>query len=127
MSIPVQITFRGMAASDALRESIEQHVAKLERFSSNIISCHVTVEQLERSHRKGNRFNMHVQLQVPGQDIHVSNDPSAVNHSFEDPYVTLRDTFTAVRRRLEDYERLRRGDVKRHSLPGDPGSSKAVG
>lgn len=120
MSIPVQITFRGMAASDALRSSIEQHVEKLEQFSSSIIGCHVTVEQLERRHRKGNRFNMHVQVQVPGQDIYVSNDPSEKNHSFEDPYVTLRDTFHAVTRQLEDYERQRRGDIKRHSLPQEP-------
>ena len=125
MPIPLQVTFRGMETSDALRSSIEQHVEKLERFSSNIIGCHVTVQQLERRHRKGNRFNMNVQVQVPGEDIYVSNDPPADNRTFEDPYVTLRDTFSAVKRRLEDYERQRRGDVKRHSLPPKP-ESKSV-
>lgn len=121
MPIPLQITFRGMDASDALRSSIEQHVEKLERFSSNIIGCHVTVEQLERRHRKGNRFNMHVQIQVPGEDIYVSIDPAGENRTFEDPYVTLRDSFSAVKRQLEDYERRRRGEVKRHSIPPKPG------
>ena len=125
MPIPLQVTFRGMDTSDAMRSSIEQHVAKLERFSSQIIGCHVTVEQLERRHRKGNRFIMHVQVQVPGEDIYVSNDPSSENKTFEDPYVTLRDTFSAARRQLEDYERQRRGDVKRHSLPPKP-ESKSI-
>jgi hypothetical protein len=33
----------------------------------------------------------------------------------EDPYVAVRDAFPAVQRQLEDYERERRGDVKRHA------------
>jgi ribosomal subunit interface protein len=117
MPIPLQIDFRGMETSDAMRRNIEQRVAKLERFSSQIIGCHVTIEQSERHHQKGNRYQMHVQVQLPGQDIYVSHDPARENRTAEDAYVVLRDTFDAVRRQLEDYERVRRGDVKHHEPP----------
>lgn len=115
MDIPLQIDFRGMEISDAMRMQIEQHVAKMQRFSSQIIGCHVTLELSERHHRKGKRYRMHVQVQVPGHDIYASHDPVPEDYSAEDPYVLLRDTFDAVRRQLEDYERVRRGDVKRHA------------
>ncbi|HET7650089.1 MAG TPA: HPF/RaiA family ribosome-associated protein [Gammaproteobacteria bacterium] len=114
MPIPSQIDFRGMETSDTLRKTIEQRVAKLERFSTQIIGCHVTIEQSERHHQKGNRYRMHVQVQVPGQDLYVSHDPARENQTAEDAYVVLRDTFDAVRRQLEEYERVRRGDVKHH-------------
>ena len=39
------------------------------------------------------------------------------HHAHEDPYVTLRDTFNAAQRQLEDYVRKLRGKVKTHETP----------
>ncbi len=39
------------------------------------------------------------------------------DHSHEDPYVVVRDAFDSMRRRLEDYMRKKRGDVKMHEQP----------
>ena len=44
MKIPLQITFRGIPHSDAVEARIREKAAKLERFSSDIISCRVAVE-----------------------------------------------------------------------------------
>lgn len=109
MTIPVQVTFRGMDPSEALRDNIEKHAAKLERFSDRIINCRVTVEQPEHKHQKGNHYRVHVQVAVPGQDIQVGRDPSPEDRSAEDVYVVVRDSFDAARRQLENYERERKG------------------
>ncbi len=109
MTIPVQVTFRGMDPSGALRDNIEEHAAKLEQFSDRIIHCRVVVEQPVHNHRKGNHYRVHVQLEVPGRDIQVGREPAPQDRSAEDVYVVVRDSFDAARRQLEDYERERRG------------------
>jgi ribosome-associated translation inhibitor RaiA len=56
-------------------------------------------------------------------DITVQEAQIAIRHahpadgSHEDPYVALRDAFRAARRKLEDYERKRRHQVKSRSQP----------
>lgn len=114
MTIPVQITFRGMEPSEALRASIEKHAAKLEHFSKAVLGCHVVVEAAEKHHHHGNRYHLHVHLKVNGGDIQAGRRPAAEDHASEDPYVVVRDVFDAARRQLEDYERIRRRDVKQH-------------
>lgn len=43
MQVPYEITFEGMAASDAVRARIEKEIGKLERFHDRITSCHVAI------------------------------------------------------------------------------------
>lgn len=117
MNIPVQITFHGMDTSEALRADIEKHAAALQHFSPSLMACRVVLERSERHHRQGNRYRVHVHLQVPGRDIQAGRGPARENHSFEDPYVAIRDVFAAARRQLEDHERTRRGDIKSHTVP----------
>ncbi len=114
MSIPLQVTFRGISESEALRASIEKHAAKLERFSKSILGCHVVVERSEHHHHKGSHYRIRVHLKVEAGDIQASRDPAPQNKASEDPYVAVRDAFDAVRRQLEDHVRMQRGDVKTH-------------
>lgn len=116
MTIPLDITFRRMDTSDALRQHIEKHAEKLERFADRILSCDVVVETVEHRHQKGNRYNVHIHLTLPGTTLDAGRTKPE-NHAHEDPYVAVRDAFDAMRRRLEDFVRVQRGDVKRHSLP----------
>lgn len=117
MTIPLQITFRGMEASDALRASIENHAAKLERFSKVILGCQVVVEPSEHHHHQGNHYRVRVHLKVAGRDIQASRHPAGAHGAAEDPYAMVRDAFDAVRRQLEDHEREHRGAVKTHVVP----------
>jgi hypothetical protein len=57
-----------------------------------------------------------VNITVPGAEIVVSSEPHAA-HEHEDAYVAVRDAFSAVARRLEDYARRRRGATKTHDVP----------
>lgn len=109
MEIPVQISLHGIPHSDALRDSIAAEARKLDRYYSHIISCRVTLELAGRHKQNGRQFSVHIDLKVPGREIAVTHQHD------EDVLVALRDAFDATRRMLEDYVRVRRGDVKRHS------------
>jgi cold shock CspA family protein/ribosome-associated translation inhibitor RaiA len=116
MQVPLQITFRHMDSSEAIAARIRSRAEELERFFDRIVSCRVVVECQHPRHQQGNLFHIRIDLNVPGREIVVGRDP-AVHHAHEDPYVSVRDAFDAVRRLLEDYVRERRGDVKLHAVP----------
>jgi ribosomal subunit interface protein len=100
-----------MDASEALRSHILDHARRLERFAGDIVACDVVVEKAEERHHQGNRFNVRASLAMRGRKIDAGHTPTA-DHRHEDPYVAVADTFDALRRRVEDYVRRRRGDVK---------------
>jgi ribosomal subunit interface protein len=108
MEIPLQISFHGIAHSDALYEAIRERAEKLERYYDHIMSCRVVLELAGRHQRKGKQYTARIDLKVPGGEIVVTHAHD------EDLQIALRDAFDAARRRLEDYARGQRGDVKRH-------------
>ena len=116
MQIPTEVTFRNMDASEAVEARVREKAAKLERFFDGVIGCHVTIEAPHRRHRKGKQYHVRIELRVPGNDIVVSRDPGD-DFAHEDVYVAIRDAFDAGARRLEDYARKLRGDVKTHETP----------
>jgi len=117
MQKPVQITFRGMESSKAVEESIRDHVEKLERYYDGIIGCRVVLEAPHRQHHQGNLFHVSIDIKVPGAEILVSRDKGD-KHDHEDAHVAIRDAFLSARRRLEDFSRKQRGNVKNHNDTG---------
>jgi cold shock CspA family protein/ribosome-associated translation inhibitor RaiA len=114
MQLPLQITYRHMDPSPALDARIRQLASRLERFSPQIMHCHVTVEAPHRHHRQGKLFDVRIDLTVPGHEIAIQRG-SVADHAHEDAFVALRDAFRAARRKLQDYERERYGKVKLHT------------
>lgn len=113
MEKDLQITFHGMAPSEAVANHIRDRVAKLERVSNRVTRCHVTVEIPHRHHRHGKHYRVCIELSVPGRTLVVSRDPEEkVEH--EELHAAIDDAFVDARRVLEDWARVRRGDVKRH-------------
>jgi ribosome-associated translation inhibitor RaiA/cold shock CspA family protein len=123
MQVPLQVTFRGIAPSDAVEADIRARAEKLEQFYDRITSNRVTVEAPHRHHHKGNLYRVCVDLTVPGGEIVVGRDPEE-HHAHEDVYVAIRDAFDAARRQLEDHVRRGRGQVKSHEVPGHGRVSK---
>jgi ribosomal subunit interface protein len=113
LQIPLQITWRNVPKSEALEADIEAKAEKLEEFYDHIMSCRVVVEKSHGRHKKGNLFRIRLDIKVPDNEIVVTRDP-AEDHAHEDMYVTIRDAFDAARRQLQDYVRVRRGQVKHH-------------
>jgi cold shock CspA family protein/ribosome-associated translation inhibitor RaiA len=111
MQVPLTITMRHMAPSDALEAKIRRKARKLEEFHPNITGCHVVLEEQRRHHQQGHWFNVRLEVHLPGHEIVVNRDHD------EDANVALRDAFDAAARRVEDVARLHRGDVKQHPMP----------
>ncbi len=117
MQVPLQITFHDIDPSDAIEARIRERAAKLEEFYDRITSCRVVVEAPHRRNHKGRLYSVRIDLALPGAEIVVNREPQ-LNHAHEDVYVALRDAFNAAQRRIQDYVRRRRGQVKAHEAPG---------
>ncbi len=107
MQLPLQVTFRHMDPSPALEGRIRELATRLEKFSDQIMHCHVIVEAPHKYHHQGGLFEVRMDITVPDSQIAIRwSHPN--RHSHEDAYVALRDAFRAARRKLEDFERERR-------------------
>jgi len=111
MTIPTEVTFRDIEPSDALRALVVERAQRLAHFAPDIIDCHVTIEHAGARHRQGNPFNIHARVSLPGKHLDVRGHSKSKAHQ-EDAYALVGDTFDALRRRIEDYVRVRRGEVK---------------
>jgi ribosomal subunit interface protein len=105
-----QITYRHMEHSPAMDTRIVELAARLEGLDPRITTCHVVVDQVDRHKTKGNQFEVHIVLHVPGRGEVV-----ATRRSHEDPYLAVNEAFDAVTRQLEEELEIQRGDVKRHT------------
>jgi ribosome-associated translation inhibitor RaiA len=103
-----QITYRGMPHSPAMDARILELVAKLDDLHPRITRCHVVVDETDRHKTKGNLFEVHVDLHVPGSEIVATQKANL------DAYVAISEAFEVVTRQLEDTVRRQRGDVKHH-------------
>ena len=108
MELPLQISFHGIKPSDALHNAIRDKAEKLNHYYSHIMSCRVVLELAGRHKRQGKQFTVRIDMKVPGGEVAVTREHD------EDIQIALRDAFDAARRRLEDYARGQRGDVKQH-------------
>jgi ribosomal subunit interface protein len=115
MHIPLQITFRDMERSDAVEKAIREKTEKLEQFSE-IMSCRVVVQMINKHQHKGTMYHISADITVPGGGIVVSRD-HGIDHSHEDIYVAIRDCFNAARRQLQDHQRKSHQKVKAHEVP----------
>jgi ribosome-associated translation inhibitor RaiA len=117
MQLPLQITFRNMEPSPSLEARIRELAGKLEKFSSQMVRCQVVVEAPHHQHHEqGALFDFRIEIVVPGKEI-VIGHTHMQDPAHENAYIALRDAFRAARRQLQDYERMRRQDVKSHSRP----------
>ena len=105
----VQIHWLDSPRSEAADGKIRERTNNLSSFSGDIQKCEVWIESPHGHHRKGKLYGIRIRLTVPGEEIDVDRQPTE-----DDVYVSIREAFDAVRRKLEDYERRRRGKVKAH-------------
>ena len=117
MQVPLEIAFEGMDPSDAIEARVRKEARRLERFSSRITSCRVVIELPGKRHHHGDLFAAHVHVTMPGGGEIVAGRSSKQDHSHEDVYVAIRDSFSAACRQLEDHVRKRGGNVKHHEEP----------
>src|SRR4051812_21025370 len=112
--VAVQTTFRHMSTSPAVADHVAKEAQKLQRYYDRITHCHVVITAPHQHHRHGRQFSIHVELGVPHGPIVVNHEPGALpshtgasrevhrepDAAHEEIYVTVRETFDIVRRRL---------------------------
>ena len=143
MKSQMQITFRNMKPSEEIEGWIRAEAAKLETLYSQLMGCRVAVEVPHRHHRNGSPYHIRIDLTVPGGEIVVKREPSLSararqlgerkikkNSEVKIPHKNLRtainDAFKAAGRRLQDYARRQRGDIKTHAPLPEARVSKIV-
>lgn len=110
---PVQITYHGLAPSDALTALIQTRAAQLGRVSDRIQSLRVLVDAPHHHHRHGNHYHVRIELVLPGHELVVGHDAEARSDD-EDAYRAVRRAFDALRRRLTTTQARTRGKERAH-------------
>jgi cold shock CspA family protein len=116
MQLPLQVSFRHMDPSEAIEAIVRERADELDTFAGDIMSCRVVVEPAGKHHEHGNLYEVRIDLTLPGEEIAVTREPGK-HTEYKDIQVAVRDAFDAARRKLEDYVRRRRQDVKTHEVP----------
>lgn len=133
-NFPLQVTFRHLAVPPVVERWVRLEAANLNRFYKRIMGCRVAIEQ---SHRyvKGSPYRVRIDLTVPGGELVINHEPTLKSKARQTGETEIRkhlevsspnkhlqqaisEAFKAAGRRLQDYARRQRGDVKnRQSQP----------
>jgi hypothetical protein len=131
MTLALQITFRNMKHSTEVEDWIREEAEKLETFYHRIIGCHVAIEVPHRHHKKGKPLHVRIDLILPGKEIVIKREPVTVRRmpmtregvttsnapaksQHADLQLVIHDAFKSAGRRVQDFARRRRGEVKKH-------------
>ncbi len=132
MKSSLQITYRNVKPTDQLEKWICAEAEKLDIFYDRIMGCHVAVEVPHRHHRRGDLYHIRIQVTVPSGEIVVTREPSMAREarhlgetdipkyreleaSHRHLRPALKAAFRSAARRLQDYARRQRGDIKIHA------------
>jgi ribosomal subunit interface protein len=117
MQLPLQITARGVELGSETEALIRQHAEKLERYYDRIMGIRVMVEVPQRQMGEPIVHNVHIDITVPGGEVVIKRQ------EHPELLTAIQRGFDAARRRLQDYARRNRGDVKVHA--GTPASRRS--
>jgi cold shock CspA family protein len=109
MQIPVQITEHGGQLSLEDRRKIEQRAAALGRYHNRLMGCRVAVTApAHQAHGIPAAYQIRIDLTLPEGELAVNRQ---VKPSLPE---AVQDAFRVARRRLQDFVREQRQDVKQH-------------
>ncbi len=134
MKIPVQVTFRDIEPSETIKDWVQEETDKLDMLYPQIMGCRVAVGIPHRHRQRGQVYGVRVDLTLPGGEIIskrapiLSNGPGLagkskkakqweVDTSHKSLRLAISDAFKSASRRLQDFARRRRQDVKTHEPP----------
>jgi cold shock CspA family protein len=117
MKLPLQVSFHNLERVEAIENRIFEEAAQLDEFCDRIMSCRVVVDVPHRHHLQGNVYEVRLDIKVPGEEIAIVQEPAQHDPFYENVNVAIRDAFNSAARKLEDYVRRQRQDVKHHETP----------
>ena len=114
MNFPVLVSFRHLASSRAVENSVRENAARLAQLYDRIERCRVVIDMPHHRHHKGNHYLVKIAVYVKRHEIVVDHEPGeSLVH--EDPYAAIHDAFEAARNRIKTVLEKRDG---RHSHRG---------
>ena len=134
MSAPMTLTFHGIVPKEWIAGEVRTHADMLEAHCDDIREWRVAVDLRHRHHKAGDRFNVRIEMMVPGEDLavtHGANVPGAKQDIDEKEWMrqfdvgsmrrhlrlVIKEAFDEAQRRLENYTRRRRHAVNMHQRP----------
>jgi cold shock CspA family protein len=143
MRWPLQITYRRVKPTAEIEEWIRDEAEKLDTFYNHVMACRIAVEVPHRHRRKGDTYHIRIDVKVPGGEVVVNREPSLasemrrlgenaatkqlqVDAPQKDLRAAIKSAFRTAERRLQDYARCQRGDIKLHAPPAEGFISKLV-
>lgn len=131
MKWSLQITYRNVMPSATIEEWIREEAEKLDVFYNHIVTCRVAIHVPHRHHRKGSLYHIRIDVQVPGGEIIVNREPTLASEArilefpvaakhlelhplMKNLHLAIKSAFRIAARRLRDYARKQRGQVKQH-------------
>jgi ribosomal subunit interface protein len=114
LQVPLEITGHDANVSKRIETLIRKKTDKLERFYDRLTSCRVVIDRSAKSQKQGTPFKVRIHLGVPGHEITIDRQ--------QDPDLTaaVHAAFDAATRKLQEYARTRRGEVKNHRVGVEP-------
>ena len=112
MNTDLNITYRGMEASESTDFLVREQVEKLERHCPQLQSCRVVVTAPPQE-SKGGHFRVSVDLRMPGKEIIADRDPK-LSHTHEQFHSAVRDVFRAA---LKEIDRTHAKETARKRHP----------
>ncbi len=105
-----QIVARNVQLSPDAEQDIRTRTARLSRFYDRLTSCCVTIDIPQRRRLSdAEQYRVRLDIGLPGGEVVINHQPHAELRT------ALDEAFSAARRRVEDYARRQRGDVKARS------------
>jgi cold shock CspA family protein len=116
MEVPLEISYRGVNKSDFIDEIIRKQVTKLEKMCTYMVSCRVVIERRQKFQKVGNPFRVRIDVRVPPGHQLVATRDSTEGDLHDKLPTTIRSSFDAMRRQLQELMEKQRGGVKIHPL-----------
>ena len=108
MAAPVEIAWHNLESMSRVEERVEQRTARLQQILSRITHISVVIEASHRRHQKGNRYEVRLDVGVPGNNLAVNRKPGD-DDAHVDILVAVRDAFDAMERQLKRWNQQHSG------------------
>ncbi len=116
MRVAPEVIFKGVRRSVWVADYVGERLKHLEKFSSDITTCHVTLSREQSSQRKGNRYSVMVEVRMPRQhDLAVRKHKQIRDMHVQLPAV-INEAFGAIETQLKRTVARRRHDEKAHTV-----------
>ncbi len=109
--LPLELAARNVVLGAAAEAEIRSRAFKLSTVYDRITSCRVVVEMPHRHRERRAAYVVCVDLTVPGGELVIKRKPREIL------LTAIQDAFDAAERRLREFVRRKRGNVKKHDMP----------